>query len=141
MKKIGLWVYPGRPADPEQIRQVVLAFREQGAELYTLCEMTMILHDIPALPAELFYRFVDCVVALGGDGTVLGAAMLGGYGAGIFESMDEAADALINKVAYYEPIEENSKIYAELFEDFKLSYKALDESGFYQKISEFQEKL
>lgn len=67
--------------------------------------------------------------------------MLGGYGAGIFQSMDEAADALINKAASYEPIQENVNIYEELFEDFKLAYKALDESGFYKEISDFQEKL
>lgn len=75
-----------------------------------------------------------------GECTVIGAAMLGGYGAGVFGSMDEAAEAMINKVATYEPNQANEAIYNELYEAFQTSYTALDESGFYKQITNIQNK-
>lgn len=76
---------------------------------------------------------------LEGECTVLGAAILGGFGAGVFNNMQEAADSLINKVATYEPNAKNVEIYNELFDAFKTAYTALDQSGFYKKITAFQE--
>lgn len=76
---------------------------------------------------------------LEGECTVLGAAMLGGYGAGVFNNMQEAADSLINKVKTYEPNPKNVKIYNELYDIFKTAYNALDQSNFYESITSFQE--
>ncbi len=72
-----------------------------------------------------------------GECTVLGAAILGGFGAGVFSSMEEATDHLVNKVATFEPNAKNVEIYNELFDAFKSAYKALDEGGFYRQLAAF----
>jgi xylulokinase len=72
--------------------------------------------------------------------TVLGAAILGGYGAGVFGSMKEGVEAMVSKVKRYTPIPENSKRYGELFELFKIAYASLADSGFYKGLHRYTEE-
>lgn len=90
------------------------------------------------IQSDIYDRKVN--VLLDGDCSVLGAAILGGYGAGVFSSMQEAVDRMVKKVRSYEPIPENAKQYKEIFDIYENIYKAINEKNLYSKIAEFQEK-
>ena len=90
------------------------------------------------IQADIYNRPVH--ILLDGDCSVLGAAILGGYGAGVFSSMEEATGSMVKEVKTYEPITGNVKQYEELYDIFTNSYQALDDGKFYDKMSAFQEK-
>lgn len=73
-----------------------------------------------------------------GECTVIGAAILGGVGSGVFKTVAEGCDAMLHKTGTYEPDAKNHEIYNELYELWKDSYTALAESGFYKKLNKFQ---
>jgi len=58
------------------------------------------------------------------EATALGAAMSAGVGAGIYESISDAAKKLVVWDKTYEPNMENKKLYDELKEKFILAYEA-----------------
>ncbi|SFP87004.1 autoinducer-2 kinase [Hydrogenimonas thermophila] len=58
------------------------------------------------------------------EATALGAAMSAGVGAGLYESIKEAAKELVVWEKSYEPNSENHKIYQEIAEKWKKVYKA-----------------
>jgi xylulokinase len=72
--------------------------------------------------------------------TVLGAAILGGYGAGVFKSMQEGVEMMVSRVKQYTPIQENVKRYGELFELFKIAYASLSKGGFYKGLHKYTEE-
>jgi xylulokinase len=69
---------------------------------------------------------------------VLGAAMLGAMGAGIFSTMEEASESMVRVTASYEPDPAAVARYNEIFPLFRKAYKGLSESGFFKGISAFQ---
>jgi xylulokinase len=73
-----------------------------------------------------------------GDATVLGAAILGGVGAGIFSSIVEGADAMVSLDKRYEPDMENHKLYNKLYDAYSRAYEGLDEKGVFNSIAELQ---
>jgi xylulokinase len=76
-----------------------------------------------------------------GECTVIGSAILGGVGAGVFKTVKEGCDAMLHKTGTYEPDPERHEIYNELYELWKDSYTALAASGFYKKLNDFQLKF
>lgn len=74
-----------------------------------------------------------------GECTVLGAAILGGVGAGVFGSVQEGVDRMVKKVSTYEPNPENVPKYDELYGLFQNAYGSLAGGGFYKKLNRFTE--
>lgn len=75
-----------------------------------------------------------------GECTVIGAAILGGVGAGVFSSVKEGCDQMLHKVKTFEPDMKTHETYNELYGLWKESYQTLADSGFYKRLNEFQLK-
>jgi len=73
-----------------------------------------------------------------GEATVLGAAILGGVGAGAFDSIEEGVEKMVRIEAQYEPNAEAHAIYNEVFAIYKDTYRALADGGLYKNIAAFQ---
>jgi len=72
------------------------------------------------------------------DATVLGAAILGGAGAGIFKSIEEGADRMVRVGRTYEPQKQNLTVYAGLYATYCRMYEALEKSGTFEAIAASQ---
>lgn len=75
-----------------------------------------------------------------GECTVIGAAILGGVGSGVFKTVKEGCEAMLHKVRTFEPDPESHKTYNEMYALWQESYKALADSGFYKSLNKFQLK-
>ncbi|MDR0416385.1 MAG: hypothetical protein LBH76_03535 [Propionibacteriaceae bacterium] len=75
-----------------------------------------------------------------GECAVLGAAMLGAVGAGVFSSMRESVDAMVQVTSAFEPNEAVGERYDEIFAIFRKVYKSLAEHGVYRDITAYQAK-
>ena len=73
-----------------------------------------------------------------GDATVLGAAILGGVGAGIFSSIEEGADAMVALDKRYEPNMDNHKVYTELYDAYCRAYEGLDSGTVFESLAGLQ---
>ncbi len=73
-----------------------------------------------------------------GDATVLGAAILGGVGAGIFGSVAEGARAMARVDRTYEPDAGNAERYGELYDAWRTAYEGLAGSGAFGRIAALQ---
>jgi len=73
-----------------------------------------------------------------GDAPVLGAAILGGVGAGIFSSIEEGAGAMVALEKRYEPNMENHKVYNKLYEAYCNAYEGLDEKKVFETLAGLQ---
>jgi sugar (pentulose or hexulose) kinase len=58
------------------------------------------------------------------EATVLGAAILAGIGAGAYQNADEAYQRVARESTVYQPREELTRLYAELFPIYRELYKA-----------------
>jgi sugar (pentulose or hexulose) kinase len=72
------------------------------------------------------------------DATVLGAAILGGVGAGVFTSIPAGVEAMVRLGERYEPDARNAEIYARLYEAYCRAYEGLDKGGVFAALAEFQ---
>jgi len=72
------------------------------------------------------------------DAAVLGGAMAGAVGIGLYDDFRQAADVLVKPECCYEPIPENSKVYQELYEIYADTYQELERAGIYKRISALQ---
>jgi len=75
-----------------------------------------------------------------GDATVLGAAILGGVGAGIFGSVAEGARAMARVDRSYEPDAKNAAYYAEQYGVWLSVYEGLSGSGAFGRIAALQKR-
>lgn len=75
-----------------------------------------------------------------GECTVIGAAILGGVGAGVFKTVKEGCDQMLHKVRTFEPDAKTHATYNEIYGLWQESYKALADSGFYKSLNKFQLK-
>ncbi len=75
------------------------------------------------------------------DASVLGAAIVGAVGSGIFASFEEAVERLVKVDQVYTPNPENTRKYNQIYKIYCGAYQGLKESGAYQMISEFQSKF
>ena len=69
------------------------------------------------------------------DATVIGAAILAGVGAGIFDTVAEGVMNMVNFVDVVDPIEENVALYNEMYKVYSTTYEALHNSQVYTNIS------
>jgi xylulokinase len=65
-----------------------------------------------------------------GESTALGAAILGGVGAGVFHSIPEGVDAMVHVAREIEPNMENHHIYAEMYRAYLEAYAGLNHQAF-----------
>ena len=73
-----------------------------------------------------------------GDATVLGAAILGGVGAGVFSSIEEGADRMVALDKRYEPDMKNHELYNNMYETYCRAYDGLDGKGVFGAINALQ---
>jgi xylulokinase len=73
-----------------------------------------------------------------GEATVLGAAILGGVGAGVFTSIEEGIAKMVRIEAQYEPDSKNHEIYNEIYDLYRNLYHAVADAGVYKQIAAFQ---
>ena len=73
-----------------------------------------------------------------GDATVLGAAIMGGVGAGIFGSLAEGAEAMVRVEKSYEPKPSNARLYDDLYGAWIATYEGLSRSGAFGRIAALQ---
>lgn len=73
------------------------------------------------------------------DATVLGAAILGGVGAGVFPSISEGADAMVRLVTTCTPNPESVGTYEKLYSAFCRAYDGLEENEVFSSLAELQQ--
>ena len=59
------------------------------------------------------------------DATVLGAAILGGVGAGVFRTVEDATEAMVRLDERFDPVPENVATYAGLYDAYCKAYDGL----------------
>lgn len=64
------------------------------------------------------------------ESTVLGAAILGGVGAGVFHSIQEGVDAMVHVAGEIEPNMAAHRVYEELYATYVEAYEGLSQSAF-----------
>lgn len=72
--------------------------------------------------------------------TVLGAAILGAYGSGFFDSIEQAVDSMVQIEADYTPNHRLSDLYGEAHEIYRGTYEAIANAGQYEKLAAFSAK-
>jgi len=72
------------------------------------------------------------------DATVLGAAILGGVGAGVFASIKEGAEKLVRLDQRYEPDAQNIRIYDNLYGIYCRTYESLENSAVFSELASIQ---
>jgi len=73
------------------------------------------------------------------DAAVLGAAIMGGVGVGIFKDIKEGVEQMVHVDKTYEPSKKDISIYNSLYEIYYNIYESLDSGCVFKKISEIQE--
>lgn len=74
------------------------------------------------------------------DSTALGCALLGGVGAGVFNSMEEGVAAMIRPRATIEPNPQHAARYADLYQAYVQAYQGLQQSGLFTHLARLQER-
>ena len=80
------------------------------------------------IQADVYGRPVQIMKV--GESTVLGAAILGGVGAGVFDSIQEGVGAMVHVETEIEPIAENYETYKELYSAYVDANQALSQKTF-----------
>jgi xylulokinase len=88
------------------------------------------------IQADVYGRPVQTLKV--GESTVLGAAILGGVGAGIFASIPEAVDTMVEVTDTVEPNLKNHAVYEEMYEVYTKAYDGLSGAGAFDKIASVQ---
>ena len=74
------------------------------------------------------------------DAAVLGAAILGGVGVGIFTDIRDGVSKMVKVDREYNPIKKNVEIYNELYDIYCRIYDGLESRDVYKSIAKIQEK-
>ncbi|MCP4626381.1 MAG: xylulose kinase [bacterium] len=72
------------------------------------------------------------------DATVLGAAVLGGVGAGVFSSIKEGAQKLVRLDRRYEPDARHTPMYDTLYGIYRRTYESLENSSVFSDLASIQ---
>lgn len=88
------------------------------------------------IQADVYGRPVQTLKV--GESTVLGAALLGGVGAGVFKSIREGVDTLVHVTGELEPNMDNHQIYEELYQAYVAAYEGLAQGGAFDRLAEIQ---
>ena len=73
--------------------------------------------------------------------TTFGAAILGGAGAGVFGSIEEAVANLVRTGLSIEPDPGRHELYNELYGIFRDAFDALREKGIYARLAKIQDRI
>lgn len=124
-----------------EIRDMIDKWNEQGMEAEVLRLgggatksglWNQIQADVYGRPVQVLHE---------SDSTVLGAALLGGVGAGIFNSIEEGVENMVHVKAEIEPDSANHAIYEDMYQAYRSAYKGLAESGTYDLLAKIQAQL
>jgi sugar (pentulose or hexulose) kinase len=74
------------------------------------------------------------------DATVLGAAILGGVGAGVFSSIASAAESMVRLDERYEPRAAQAALYRELYDAYCRAYDGLQRAGVFASLASIQSR-
>jgi xylulokinase len=88
------------------------------------------------IQADVYGRPVQTLKV--GESTVLGAALLGGVGAGVFGSIEEGVETMVHVTGELEPNMQNHKIYEEMYQAYTLVYEGLSNSGAFDRLAKIQ---
>ena len=70
------------------------------------------------------------------ESTCLGAALLGGVGAGIFDSIPQATEQLVHVTRQIDPDTARHRLYEELYASFSDTYTALTKGGIFRSLTQ-----
>jgi xylulokinase len=88
------------------------------------------------IQADIYGRPVQTLKV--GESTVLGAAILGGVGAGVFDSIEDGVGALVEVTGEIEPDMENHKVYEDMYQAYVRAYEGLTEHCAFETLSKIQ---
>lgn len=88
------------------------------------------------IQADIYGRPVETLRA--NESTALGAALLGGVGAGVFASVDEGVKAMVHVADRIEPNPDRHQRYDQLYEAYVQAYEGLSGSGAYASLADIQ---
>jgi xylulokinase len=88
------------------------------------------------IQADVYGRPVQTLKV--GESTVLGAALLGGVGAGVFKSIREGVDTLVHVTGELEPNMDNHQVYEELYQAYVAAYEGLTQGGAFDRLAAIQ---
>lgn len=88
------------------------------------------------IQADVYGRPVETLKV--GESTVLGAALLGGVGAGVFKSIPEGVETMVAVTGQVEPDLVNHQIYEEMYQAYVKAYEGLTTSGAFDKLAQLQ---
>jgi xylulokinase len=90
------------------------------------------------IQADVYCRSVQTLKV--GESTVLGAAILGGIGAGVFSDIKDGVGQLVSVTGELKPNMENHAVYEEMYKAYVAAYEGLAEKGAFDKLAEIQSK-
>jgi xylulokinase len=90
------------------------------------------------IQADVYNRPVQTLEC--NESTVLGAALLGGLGAGVFSSIEEGVEAMVHVADQIEPNPDNREIYEEMYEAYVKAYAGLADGGAFDKLADIQSR-
>ncbi len=88
------------------------------------------------IQADIYGRPVQTLRV--GESTGLGAALLAGVGAGIFGSIEEGVENMVQVAGEIEPDMGCHQIYEELYEAYVKAYEGLNQGGAFAKLAAIQ---
>ena len=90
------------------------------------------------IQADVYGRPVQTLRA--GESTGLGAALLGGVGAGVFASIEEGVEAMVKVTGQVEPDPANHKVYDDMYQAYVMAYEGLNNCGAFARLAEIQSR-
>jgi len=88
------------------------------------------------IQADVYGRPVETLKV--SESTVLGAALLGGVGTGVFKSIPEGVEAMVTVTGQVEPNMANHQVYEEMYQAYVKAYEGLTNSGAFDKLAQLQ---
>ncbi len=88
------------------------------------------------IQADVYGRPVETLRV--SESTALGAALLGGVGAGVFASIEEGVQAMVSVASQIEPDPRRHERYEEMYQAYTAAYAGLSESGTFERLSRIQ---
>ncbi len=73
------------------------------------------------------------------ESTALGAALLAGVGADVFNSIEEGVGEMVKVTGEIEPDEQRHMIYEDVYRNFTTAYTALNNGNVFKSMADFQE--
>jgi len=90
------------------------------------------------IQADIYGRTVERLEV--SECTTLGATILGAAGCGVFGSVEEGVESMVHTRDTIEPDMKLNELYEEQYEIFYGGFRALMESGTYERLARFQQK-